>query len=137
MSGNVSIDPLYWGAIGQYLGGSGAAGYEQDWLFDQASTDYNLTDGDLFLGNMASALGQQDVAIQYCSASTRHFLQSAMYNNVTTIRASGGDPLRQHPLDQLSVRFATGQRGGRVALHGRIPERRNQQPRCWKDRLLY
>ena len=88
MSGTVSIDPLYWGAVASYLASSGSAGFEQDWLADKATTAYNLTDGDDFLGNMASALGQQNVNIQYCSATARHFLQSSKYNNVTTIRTS-------------------------------------------------
>jgi hypothetical protein len=88
MSGTVSIDPLYWGTVAGYLASSGSAGFEQDWLADKATTAYNLTDGDDFLGNMASALGQQNVDIQYCSATARHFLQSSRYNNVTTIRTS-------------------------------------------------
>ena len=88
MSGTVSTDPLYWGEVARYLASSGSAGFEQDWLADKATTAYNLTDGDDFLGNMASALGQQNVSIQYCSATARHFLQSSKYNNVTTIRTS-------------------------------------------------
>jgi len=88
MSGTVSTDPLYWGAVAAYLAGSGTAAFEQDWLADRATTAYNLADGDAFLGNMASAMGQQNLTIQYCSATARHFLQSAEYNNVTTIRAS-------------------------------------------------
>ncbi len=88
MSGNVSTDPLFWGEIAGYLAGSGVAGYEQDWLADRAATDFNLTDGDDFLDNMASALGQQNISIQYCTGTGRHFLQSAKYNNLTTIRAS-------------------------------------------------
>ena len=88
MSGTVSIDPLYWSYAATYLSSSGAAGFEQDWLADKATTAYNLTDGDAFLDNMAGAMGQQNIAIQYCSATARHFLQSARYNNLTTIRAS-------------------------------------------------
>ena len=88
MSGNVSTDPLYWAAVAGYLASSGAAAFEQDWLFSLASTDYNLTDADDFLGNMSTALSARNIAIQYCSATTRHFLQSAQYNNVTTIRVS-------------------------------------------------
>jgi hypothetical protein len=88
MSGTVSIDPLYWAAVADYVATSGAAAFEQDWLADKATTAYNLTDGDAFLGNMARALGQHNVSVQYCSATARHFLQSANYDNVTTIRAS-------------------------------------------------
>ena len=88
MSGNVSVDPLFWGEVAGYLASSGVVGFEQDWLFDRATTDYNLTDGDDFLDNMARALEQQHLNIQYCSGTARHFLQSARYNNLTTIRAS-------------------------------------------------
>jgi hypothetical protein len=88
MSGTVSIDPLYWSYAADYLAASGAAGFEQDWLADKATTDYNLTDADAFLDNMAGAMAQQNIAVQYCSATARHFLQSARYGNVTTIRAS-------------------------------------------------
>ena len=88
MSGTVSIDPLFWASVAGYLSGSGAAAFEQDWLADKAVTAYNLTDGDAFLGNMAAAMAQQNLNIQYCSGTARHFLQSAQYSNVTTIRAS-------------------------------------------------
>jgi len=88
MSGTVSTDPLYWDEVARYLASSGSAGFEQDWLADKAATAYNLTDGDDFLDNMAGALGKRNLNIQYCSATARHFLQSAKYNNVTTIRTS-------------------------------------------------
>jgi hypothetical protein len=88
MSGNVSIDPQYWSDVSQYLAGSGAVAFEQDWLSDRATTDFNLTDGDAFLDNMASAMGRQAIDVQYCSGTAKHFLQSAKYSNVITIRAS-------------------------------------------------
>jgi hypothetical protein len=88
MSGNVSIDPRYWDQVAGYLGGAGVVGYEQDWLFSQASTAFNLTDGDAFLDNMAEALGSSHISVQYCSGTARHFLQSARYNNLTTMRTS-------------------------------------------------
>ena len=88
MSGNVSTDPLYWNEIARYLGNSGVIGYEQDWLADRAQTDFNLTDPDAYLDNMARSMGAENIAVQYCTGSTRHFLQSAKYNNLTTIRAS-------------------------------------------------
>jgi hypothetical protein len=88
MSGNVVTDPQYWNATAAYLASSGVATYEQDWLDDKAHTDFNLTDPDLFLDNMATALGQRGLTVQYCMASPRHFLQSAKHNNVTTIRTS-------------------------------------------------
>ncbi len=88
MSGTVSIDPLYWSMVANYLAGSGVVTFEQDWLADKAATAYNLTDGDAFLGNMSSAMGGQNLDIQYCSPTARHFLQSTLYNNVTNIRPS-------------------------------------------------
>jgi hypothetical protein len=37
---------------------------------------------------MAGAMAQQNVTVQYCMPTARHFLQSARYGNVTSIRAS-------------------------------------------------
>jgi hypothetical protein len=37
---------------------------------------------------MASAMAANGITMQYCSAMPRHFLQSSMYNNLTTIRVS-------------------------------------------------
>lgn len=89
MSGNVAIDPRYWSDIAQYLKSSGVAVYEQDWLSAQAQTAFNLTDPDAFLDNMAGAMAAQGIDMQYCMATPRHFLQTAKYNNLTSIRASG------------------------------------------------
>ena len=88
MSGNVSTDPLYWGDTSRYLQNSGVVTYEQDWLSDKAQTDFNLTAPDAFLDNMAAAMAQQNLTMQYCMATTRHFLQGSKYSNLTTIRAS-------------------------------------------------
>jgi len=88
MSGNVVTDPSYWSSVAQYLASSGVSTYEQDWLDDKAQTAFDLTNPDLFLGNMAAALSQQGLTIQYCMASARHFLHSVLHNNVVTIRTS-------------------------------------------------
>ena len=88
MSGNVVIDPAYWESVAGYLANSGVATYEQDWLNDQAHTDFNLNDADAFLDNMAASMGRRNLTMQYCMASARHFMQSAKYNNLTTIRTS-------------------------------------------------
>jgi hypothetical protein len=88
MSGNVVLDPRYWNTVASYLATSGVATYEQDWLDDKAHTDFNLNDGETFLSNMAAAMRQQNLTVQYCMASPRHFLQSANHSNVTTIRTS-------------------------------------------------
>lgn len=88
MSGQVSIDPLYWVQVANYLAASGAVVFEQDWLFSKAATAYNLKDGDAFLDNMAHSLAPLHIGMQYCSGTARHFLQSSRYDNLTTIRTS-------------------------------------------------
>ena len=88
MSGNVSIDPLYWAQMANDLANWHSVTFEQDWLFDRATTDYNLTDADAFLDNMANAMAAQNITVQYCSGTARHFLQASKYSNVTTIRTS-------------------------------------------------
>ena len=88
ISGNVAIDPAYWSQVSAYLKGSGVATYEQDWLSGPAIPNFNLTDGDAFLGNMAAAMAQQNLTMQYCMPMPRHVLQSARYSNLTTIRGS-------------------------------------------------
>jgi hypothetical protein len=89
MSGNVSIDPSYWTSIARYLGASGVATYEQDWLNERAATDFNLTDPDAFLDHMAAAMALQNITMQYCMSTPRHLMQSSRYNNLTTARVSG------------------------------------------------
>lgn len=88
MSGNVVTDAVYWNFTAGYLANSGVLTYEQDWLDDKAHTDFNLTDPDLFLDNMAVALAQRGLTVQYCMASPRHFLHSVKHSNITTIRTS-------------------------------------------------
>jgi hypothetical protein len=88
MSNNVSIDPNYWNTTAGYLQNGGAISYEQDWLDSQATTLTNLTDPNAYLGDMASSMMTNGLTIQYCSAAPRHFLQSSLYNNLTTIRVS-------------------------------------------------
>jgi hypothetical protein len=88
MSGNVSIDPKYWSHVADYLTASGVGAYEQDWLGDQAHTDFNLTDPYAFLDNMAAAMAQRGLSIQYCMATPGDFLQSTHYANLTNVRVS-------------------------------------------------
>jgi hypothetical protein len=88
MSGNVSTDSRYWDAVGQYLSSARGVTYEQDWLSDRAQTDFNLTDPDAFLDHMSASLSGHGVTMQYCMATTRHFLQGSKYSNLTSIRAS-------------------------------------------------
>ncbi|HEY1342853.1 MAG TPA: hypothetical protein VGF59_35365 [Bryobacteraceae bacterium] len=88
MSGNVVTDPRYWDMVAGYLATSGVATYEQDWLDDKAQADFNLTDEEAFLDNMAAAMSRRGLTMQYCMASPRHFLQSSKYSNLTSIRTS-------------------------------------------------
>jgi hypothetical protein len=88
MSNNVSTDPGYWNMIASYLQNGGAITYEPDWLATLALPATNLTDPNAFMNNMASAMAANGITMQYCSAMPRHFLQSSMYNNLTTIRVS-------------------------------------------------
>ena len=89
MSNNVSIDPNYWNMVGSYLQGGSAITYEQDWLSAKALPATNLNDPPAFMNTMASAMAQHSLTMQYCMALPRHFLQSSLYNNLTTIRVSG------------------------------------------------
>ncbi len=88
ISGNVATDPKYWEDTATYLKASGVSTYEQDWLAEQAHTDFNLTDPEAFLDGMAASMAKRGITIQYCMAAPGHFLQSTNYGNVTTIRAS-------------------------------------------------
>ena len=108
MSGNVVIDPAYWDSVAAYLSDSGVATFEQDWLADKAHTDFNLTDGDAFMDNMAASMARRHITMQYCMASARHYMQSAKYNNLTTIRTSADHLQRDRWTDFLyASRFAS------------------------------
>jgi hypothetical protein len=89
MAGNVSTDPRYWAQIAAYLQGSQVVSYEQDWLATRALPPTNLTDPNAFMNNMAAAMGADQITLQYSTALPRHFLQSSLYDNATTVRVSG------------------------------------------------
>jgi hypothetical protein len=88
ISGNVSIDPLYWDSITGYIQSAGVVTYEQDWLGAQAQTAFNLNDPNAFMDEMARATSQNGLTMQYCMALPRHYLQTSKYDNITTIRVS-------------------------------------------------
>ena len=88
MSGNVVVDPVYWGTVASYLHDANVLTYEQDWLDERARTAFNLLDPAAFMDEMAQALKERKLTIQYCMPLPRHYLQSTRYDNVTTIRAS-------------------------------------------------
>ncbi len=100
ISGNVAIDPKYWQAYASYMLTNGIAVLEQDWLSNKAATDFNLTDPDAFLDNMAAALSSAGRAIVYCMPLSTHILQSSKYDNVVAVRVSG-DALERQRWDQL------------------------------------
>jgi hypothetical protein len=88
ISGNVAIDPQYWKDYAQYLSDSGVEVLEQDWLSGPAVTNFNLTDPDLFLDNMASAMQAAGRSIVYCMPLWTHIMQSTKYDNVIAVRTS-------------------------------------------------
>jgi hypothetical protein len=89
MSANVSIDPAFWKSIASYVKSNGVTTYEQDWLNESAlPSTSNLTDQDAFTDNMAQAMADAGLSIQYCMPLPRHYLQSAKYQNLVTTRVS-------------------------------------------------
>jgi hypothetical protein len=92
ISGIAPIDPKYWSHIAGYLRDSGVIIYEQDWLDyiqEYSGFEANLSLGDEFFDNMASAMKAQGLNMQYSMAKPRNFLQGSRYSNLTTIRVSG------------------------------------------------
>jgi hypothetical protein len=92
ISGIAPIDPKYWSHIAGYLRDSGVIIYEQDWLDyiqEYSGFEANLSLGDEFFDNMASAMNAQGLNMQYSMAKPRNFLQGSRYSNLTTIRVSG------------------------------------------------
>ena len=94
ISGFVSIDPQYWKDYAKYLCSSGVEVLEQDWLSGPAITDFNLTDPDAFLDNMASAMQAAGRSIVYCMPMWTHIMQSTKYDNVIAARISNDNFLR-------------------------------------------
>ncbi|MDE2447806.1 MAG: hypothetical protein KGO22_02475 [Gammaproteobacteria bacterium] len=88
MSHNVVLSPAFWKSTASYLHDGGVAVYEQDWLNENARPAVNLTDPRQFLGNMAGAMGQEGIAIQYCMPLPGYFLASTRYQSLETIRVS-------------------------------------------------
>jgi hypothetical protein len=89
MSRNVVLSPAFWNETASYLHESGVTVYEQDWLDANARPAINLTDPRQFLGNMAHAMGEKGIAIQYCMPLPGYFLASTRYQDLETIRVSG------------------------------------------------
>ncbi len=88
VSGNVAVDPQYWKDYATYLSGNGVQFLEQDWLAGPAIADFNLTDSDTFLDNMAGAMQSAGLRIVYCMPLWTHIMQSTKYDNVFSARMS-------------------------------------------------
>ena len=88
MSNNVSTDPAFWNSTMSYLKSSGVVTYEQDWLSAQAQPNYNLTDPNAFMGDMAGSAAAQGLTLQYCMALPWNNLQSTLYQNAQTTRVA-------------------------------------------------
>lgn len=88
MSRNVVLSPAFWNETAEYLRAGGVEVYEQDWLNDNARPASNLSDPQQFLGNMASAMAKEGIAIQYCMPLPGYFLASTRYQSLETIRVS-------------------------------------------------
>ncbi|WP_367126039.1 carbohydrate-binding protein [Streptomyces phytohabitans] len=88
MSGNVVVDRAFWDDRMRYLRESGVDTFEQDWLCDDAQPDFNLTDREAFLDNMAAATAANGMDVQYCMPLVQDFLHSTLFDNVTNTRVS-------------------------------------------------
>ncbi len=88
MSGNVIIDPAYWKQTAAWLRAANVVVYEQDWLGTFAQAEANFTAPDAYHDEMAHAMRQQGIALQYCMPAPADYLQGVRYPNLTTIRTS-------------------------------------------------
>lgn len=86
MSKNVVVDPAYWTNRMSYLKNAGVITYEQDWLDNLALPLMNLNDPPNFMNYMAAAAASNGLTMQYCLQLPRHFLQSSVYDHLTTLR---------------------------------------------------
>lgn len=87
-SGNVVIDAAFWDDRMRYLKESGVDTFEQDWLCHNGEPDFNLTDREAYLGNMAAATAANGMDVQYCMPRVQDFLHSTLFGNVTNTRVS-------------------------------------------------
>jgi len=89
MSGNVVLDPKFWKSTASYLHDAGVVTYEQDWLDENAQAMPNLTEPSAFLGEMAKAMSEQKMSVQYCMTLPSDYMASTLYPAVQTVRTSG------------------------------------------------
>jgi hypothetical protein len=92
ISGAAAVDRAWWQQIMGYLASAQVATYEQDWLnvIYEHSPQLSATPAaaDAFTDAMAQAAQDKGLTLQYSMALPRHFLESARYGSVTTIRVS-------------------------------------------------
>lgn len=88
MSGNVIIDPRYWKQTAAWLRAANIVVYEQDWLGSFAQAKADFTAPEAYHDEMAHAMRQQGIALQYCMPAPADYLQGVRYPNLTTIRTS-------------------------------------------------
>lgn len=86
MSGNVSVDPVFWNNLMAYVKSVGGCTYEQDWLGDNGIPLMNLNDPPAYLNNMQAAAVANGINLQYCMDQGRDYLQASLYTNVMTTR---------------------------------------------------
>jgi hypothetical protein len=97
VSHNVAIDRPFWDLVANYIADRGVVAFEQDFLNQTAAPlTNNLNDQDAYLDNMAGAMKDRGLAMQYCMPLPRHFLQSTKYSNLLTTRVSGDRFERSH-----------------------------------------
>jgi hypothetical protein len=92
ISGVAVTDRRWWDEVADYLSNNGVVCYEQDWLDRIYANSPEMASkagvGDAFTDGMADACRGKGLAMQYCMASPRFFLEGLKYPNLTTIRTS-------------------------------------------------
>ncbi|MHC5083216.1 MAG: hypothetical protein ACYTET_04675 [Planctomycetota bacterium] len=111
VSGIAPIDEKFWSVIAPKLAVKGVDCYQQDWLdvIDDHSPKLRRTPdhGREFMDNMAQALIDQDITMQYRRAYPKHFMQGSQYPNLVTIGTSPGVfGRRQYDRHLYSTRLA-------------------------------
>ncbi len=92
ITGYAATDSKFWDDIANYLKSVGIVDYEQDWLnviYNHTSRmASDLSVGNKFTDNMAQAMRNKGIDMQYCMAMPRFFMQGLKYNSLTTARTS-------------------------------------------------
>ncbi|KAK7102304.1 hypothetical protein V1264_020541 [Littorina saxatilis] len=88
----VPNDQRFWNDLMRNASAWGLLTYEQDWLnveFDSVQALHtDVTMGDTWLTQMASAAVQNKMTVQYCMSESRHIMHALQTNVVTQTRAS-------------------------------------------------